>query len=117
MISLQSSMHSSQMYTPGPATNFRTCSCVFPQNEHFRRSRSSPNLNIDPAPLWVYHLSATGGRDQLSWLDHVVDEAVILGFHRTHPEVPLRVALHALQRLCRMLGQHLVEDLPDRHEL
>ncbi len=35
MISLQSSMHSSQMYTPGPAINLRTCSCDLPQKLHF----------------------------------------------------------------------------------
>jgi hypothetical protein len=36
MISLQRSMHSSQMYTPGPAMSFLTCFWLFPQNEHFR---------------------------------------------------------------------------------
>ena len=33
MISLQRSMHSSQMYTPGPAISFLTCRCDFPQKE------------------------------------------------------------------------------------
>src|SRR4029077_7618338 len=42
MISLQRSMHSSQMYTPGPAISFLTCFWLFPQNEHFRRSPPSP---------------------------------------------------------------------------
>ena len=31
MISLQRSMHSSQMYTPGPAMSFLTCRCDLPQ--------------------------------------------------------------------------------------
>ena len=35
-------MHSSQMYTPGPAISFLTCFGLFPQNEHFRRSPPSP---------------------------------------------------------------------------
>src|SRR3954470_15299289 len=42
MISLQRSMHSSQMYTPGPAISFLTCFWLFPQNEHFSRSPPSP---------------------------------------------------------------------------
>src|SRR5689334_1352472 len=42
MISLQRSMHSSQMYTPGPAMSFLTCFWLFPQNEHLSRSPPSP---------------------------------------------------------------------------
>src|SRR4051812_31960816 len=42
MISLQRSMHSSQMYTPGPAISFLTCFWLFPQKEHFSRSPPSP---------------------------------------------------------------------------
>src|SRR6266511_1134828 len=42
MISLQRSMHSSQMYTPGPAISFFTCFCDFPQKEHLSRSPPSP---------------------------------------------------------------------------
>src|SRR4051794_17025828 len=42
MISLQRSMHSSQMYTPGPAMSFLTCFWLFPQNEHLSRSAPSP---------------------------------------------------------------------------
>src|ERR671928_1413172 len=51
MISLQRSMHSSQMYTPGPAISFLTCFCDLPQNEHFNRSPPSPNLAIWSSPL------------------------------------------------------------------
>src|SRR5277367_4082477 len=42
MISLQRSMHSSHMYTPGPAMSFLTCFWLLPQNEHFSRSPPSP---------------------------------------------------------------------------
>src|SRR4051794_4212939 len=42
MISLHRSMHSSQMYTPGPAMSFFTCFCDLPQNEHLSRSPPSP---------------------------------------------------------------------------
>src|SRR6266516_4976306 len=50
MISLQRSIHSSQMYTPGPAISFLTCFCDLQQNEHFSRSPPSPNLAICPTP-------------------------------------------------------------------
>src|SRR5699024_6027567 len=42
MISLHRSMHSSQMYTPGPAMSFLTCFWLLPQNEHLSRSPPSP---------------------------------------------------------------------------
>src|SRR6185312_4251457 len=42
MISLQRSMHSSQIYTPGPAMSFFTCFCDLPQKEHLSRSPPSP---------------------------------------------------------------------------
>src|SRR3954470_16961138 len=52
MISLQRSMHSSQIYTPGPAMSFLTCFCDLPQNEHFSRSPPSPmRATYDPLPL------------------------------------------------------------------
>src|SRR5262245_15386937 len=42
MISLHRSMHSSHMYTPGPAISFLTCFWLLPQNEHLSRSAPSP---------------------------------------------------------------------------
>src|SRR4051794_15047636 len=54
MISLQRSMHSSQMYTPGPAISFLTCFWLFPQKEHLSRSPPSPMraMSADPSPIW-----------------------------------------------------------------
>src|SRR5438105_6146249 len=51
MISLQRSMHSSQMYTPGPAISFLTCFWLFPQKEHFSRSPPSPMRAMNAAPV------------------------------------------------------------------
>src|SRR5688500_11159493 len=103
MISLQRSMHSSQMYTPGPAISFLTCFCDLPQNEHFNRSAPSPNLAIWSSPLAqgyrrrllertclvgppatvICRLLATGHGQQLLGglpaLDDLVDDAVLLG--------------------------------------
>src|SRR5207247_379522 len=50
MISLQRSMHSSQMYTPGPAMSFFTCFCDLPQKEHLSRSESPSLLTACPHP-------------------------------------------------------------------
>src|SRR4051794_37383307 len=60
MISLQRSMHSSQMYTPGPAISFLTCFWLLPQNEHLSRSPVSPTRGAtgDPSPL----MRAVGSR-------------------------------------------------------
>ena len=57
MISLHRSMHSSQMYTPGPAMSFLTCFWLFPQNEHFSRSPPSP---MRAMVLRSYFLFAVG---------------------------------------------------------
>src|SRR5215469_7990229 len=53
MISLQRSMHSSQIYTPGPAMSFLTCFWLFPQNEHFSKSPPSPMRATQLLPLPV----------------------------------------------------------------
>src|SRR5215469_6143125 len=51
MISLHRSMHSSQIYTPGPAMSFLTCFWLLPQNEHFSRSAPSPMRATAILPL------------------------------------------------------------------
>src|SRR3954465_8943100 len=69
MISLQRSMHSSQMYTPGPAMSFLTCFWLFPQKEHLSRSPPSPMRatgDVSPHPcrpvVGVLHCSVQGPR-------------------------------------------------------
>src|SRR4029079_17170725 len=81
MISLQRSMHSSQMYTPGPAINFFTCFWLFPQNEHFSRSPPSPNFATrTSSPDFPASAGALGHRHrrELTIRDDLVDEAVRL---------------------------------------
>src|SRR6476469_8643099 len=103
MISLQRSMHSSQMYTPGPAMSFLTCFWLFPQNEHLSRSPPSPNLatanprsdhslSVPRCPrvvLLSFSVRACGGGDrgQLATRDDLVDDAVVLGLLAAHDEV------------------------------
>src|SRR5438093_12398945 len=94
MISLQRSMHSSQMYTPGPAMSFLTCFWDFPQKEHFRRSESpnlamfSPSPGLDQAPI-LRGSGCRGSKFRLhfSRREHLVDDAVFLGLLRGHDEV------------------------------
>src|SRR5437773_9855005 len=80
MISLQRSMHSSQMYTPGPAMSFLTCFCDLPQNEHFSSSPPSPNLATVAAPLSCDRRTSTGPDGtslvgQLPRGDDLIDDA------------------------------------------
>ena len=49
MISLQRSMHSSQMYTPGPAISFLTCRWDLPQK--LQRSCSLESVGPCHVPL------------------------------------------------------------------
>src|SRR5678816_3232173 len=83
MISLHRSMHSSQMYTPGPAMSFFTCFCDFPQKEHFTRSPPSPNLAMC-APPPLCHARRDGHLGQLASGDHFIDDAVLPCFLRAH---------------------------------
>src|SRR6476469_4398185 len=107
MISLQRSMHSSQMYTPGPAISFLTCFWLFPQNEHLSRSPPSPNLATSPPPGAGASADAGGHRhrSQLPVRDHFVDHPVFLGLVRTHDEVAVRVGRDLLDRLAGVVGQ------------
>src|SRR5215218_4289271 len=133
MISLQRSMHSSQMYTPGPAISFLTCFCDLPQNEHFNRSPPSPNLAIWSSPLAqgcgrrllertcllvppaTIFCSLLGTRDSqqllggLPALDDLVDDPVLLGLAGGHDEVAVGVAADLLHVLAGVGGQDLVQ--------
>src|ERR1700690_2527516 len=51
MMSMQSSTHSSQMNTVGPAISLRTSCCDLPQNEQYRVFFESPDLlMLTPPP-------------------------------------------------------------------
>src|SRR3954453_5647089 len=121
MISLQRSMHSSQMYTPGPAMSFLTCFCDFPQNEHLRSSPPSPNLATVAAPSsrsW-----ASAGPDgpslvcQLPRGDDLIDDAVVPRLGRFHYEVTVGVLVDLLDGLTGVVGQDLVEEIAHAQDL
>src|SRR6478672_9639779 len=110
MMSLHRSMHSSQMYTPGPAISFLTCFCDFPQNEHFTRSLDSPNLATTPLPPSPSgHARSLRDDGQFSCADHFIDDSVLLGLGRAHDEIPVGVGSYLLDRLTGVGGHHLVE--------
>src|SRR5262245_57930090 len=117
MISLQRSMHSSQMYTPGPAINFLTCFWLFPQKEHFSRSPPSPNFATG-SPLWSPGSQPSSARafgrryrSQLPVGDDLVDHAVVLGLLAAHDEVAVGVLRDTVERLPGVMGKDLVEQL------
>src|SRR5436309_13240607 len=119
MISLQRSMHSSQMYTPGPAMSFFTCFWDLPQKEHFSRSESPNFAIVLPSPGPDYRapiLRASGRRSsklrlQFPRREHLVDDPVLLALLRGHDEVAVGVLLHLLDGLAGVLGEDLVEEL------
>src|SRR6516165_9158186 len=98
MISLQRSMHSSQMYTPGPAMSFLTCFWLFPQNEHFSRSPPSPNFATTRVPSLGGSADPGGGRhrSQVSVGQDLVDDPVLPRLGRAHDEVAVSVGADLL---------------------
>src|SRR5947207_4183681 len=102
MISLQRSMHSSQMYTPGPAISFFTCFWLFPQKEHFSRSPPSPNLATGspprPDPADSAHPGGRGHRGELPVGQYLVNDAVIPALFGAHDEVPVGILVDPFHR-------------------
>src|SRR5436190_10069170 len=118
MMSLHRSMHSSQMYTPGPAISFLTCFCDFPQNEHLTRSLDSPNLATTPLPPGPSgHARSLRDYGQFSCGDHFVNDSVYLGLSGAHDEIAVGVGSHLVDRLAGVGGQHLVEKVPHAQDL
>src|SRR5581483_5786230 len=110
MMSLQRSMHSSQMYTVGPAMSFRTSSWLFPQNEQTRLPvRSSPCFAIE-APLRLGELARPGH-------DDLVDEAVLDRLLPREEEVAVGVLLDSLEALTRVLHEDVVHLLAEPDDL
>src|SRR4051794_9840738 len=109
MISLQRSMHSSQMYTPGPAMSFLTCRCDLPQNEQSSCSFESVGLAISDPLLAARAPSVVR--------DDPVDDAVLLGLLGGHEVVALRVLADVRHVLAGVSGDDLVELAPQVDDL
>src|SRR3954467_7274649 len=102
MISLQSSIPPSQMYTPGPAISFLTCRWLFPQK--LQRSCSLPSdARATRSPF-------TPDRpDRLPVGDHVVDDPVLLGLLGIHEVIALHVLGDLLHRLPGVVRDDLLQ--------
>src|SRR3954449_271119 len=119
MISLHRSMHSSQMYTPGPAMSLLTCFCDFPQNEHLSSSPPSPNF-ATVAPLNLVALARAdraGVVCEVACRDDLVDDAVHLGFFGLEDEVAVGVLRDPLHGLTRVVGEDAVQEIAHAKDL
>src|SRR3954447_384493 len=77
MISMQSSTHSSQMKTVGPAMSLRTSCCDLPQNEQYRVFFESADLLMRTPPpeagaphLWILDSPRGPGQGQSLFRDN-----------------------------------------------
>src|SRR6185295_14856589 len=99
MMSLQTSTHSSQMKTVGPAISLRTSFWSLLQNE---QRRTSPSVAFLVVVMGACLSLLPAG-------DHVVDDAVRLRLLRVHDEVAVGVGHDALERLLGVGRQDLVD--------
>src|SRR5688500_12286371 len=110
MMSLQTSTHSSQMKTVGPAISLRTSFWSLLQNEQRR---------ISPSPDFLTMNYPSGEREAGTWkptisgsfADDIVNNTVFLPLLGAHDVVPLGIVLDALEGLPRVVRQHLVQAL------
>src|SRR3954463_1676796 len=96
MMSLHSSMHSSQIKTDGPAMSFRTSCWLLPQNEQY--SSFSPEEDFSDMGLGV-----------LPRYEDFVHQAVLYRFFGSHEKVPVGVPGDGLNGLAGVLGEDLVQ--------
>src|SRR6266576_4755618 len=110
MISLQRSMHSSQMYTPGPAMSFLTCRCDLPQKEHSSCSLESVGRAIlFSSPVLLI--------PDLVLRDDAIDYAVLRGLLGGHEVIALGIGANLVVGLPRVVGNDSVEALADVDDL
>src|SRR6266849_10637653 len=113
MMSLHSSMHSSQMYTVGPAMSLRTSFWLLPQNEHFKVPLPS-RVRAMPVPLWFglrdgqRRRLAHRPRSRLGG-NHFVDDLIVAGLLSGHEKVPVGVALDLFHRLAGVVHEDAVQ--------
>src|SRR3990172_7320903 len=110
MMSLQTSTHSSQMKTVGPAMSLRTSLWSLLQKEH-RRTSGSPFFLDTLAPV----LAISSGLHTLR--DHLIDDTVLAGDFGGHDEVALHVLLDLGDVLSGVLRQNLVQALARAQDL
>src|SRR5215207_6543412 len=95
MMSLQSSMHSSQMKTDGPAMSLRTSCWLLPQNEQY--SSLSP-VDLSAIQMYASQICRFTLRGSDPFLQDLVDDSVFLGSLGPQEIVTVVVALHLVLR-------------------
>src|SRR5258706_12205086 len=91
IMSLQTSTHSSQMKTVGPAISLRTSFWSLLQNEQ---------RSVSPSPVFFIGL-------KLAPADHLINDTILLRLGGIHDEVPVAVAHDLLDRLLGVVGEDL----------
>src|SRR5260221_195580 len=108
MMSLQTSTHSSQMNTVGPAISLRTSFWSLLQKEQRRTSVS---------PFFFIYAVLAKGYSPFPPADHMIHNTIFLGLGGIHDEVPVRVRGDLVHRLLRVEGQDLVDPVLDPQDL
>src|SRR5258708_17553909 len=101
MMSLQTSTHSSQMKTVGPAISLRTWCWSVLQNEQ-RRTSDSP---------FFFKASSLSARDSL------IHDTIFLRLGRIHDEVAVGIRRELLHGLLGVEGQDMVQAVLDSQDL
>src|SRR3989344_837022 len=86
MMSLQSSTHSLQTNTEGPAISLWTSCWLLPQNEQYR--------SFSPLPSAAPGYASPAARVSDAFIDHGVDQAVSSGLAAVHEIVAVRVFMN-----------------------
>src|SRR5580765_4618416 len=107
MMSLQTSTHSSQMKTVGPAMSLRTSFWSLLQKEH-RRTSVSPAFFTMLAPLRPQSRAPPALRPLT---DDIVNNTVFFALVGRHDVVTFRVVLDALDQLSRMVDKDFIDPL------
>src|SRR5215475_7388573 len=102
MMSLQTSTHSSQMKTVGPAMSLRTSFWSLLQKEHRRTSVSPAFFTIVVEPCRD-QLSASQAPHLRPFADDIVNNTVFLALVRGHDVVAFGVFLNPFFRLSRVV--------------
>src|ERR1700743_2786159 len=131
MMSMQSSTHSSQMNTVGPAMSLRTSCWDLPQNEQYKVFFESPDLLMrTPAPDSrgakgrLYPPAGAGDKNcdgsaaagGIFWrraaLHNLIDETKIPAFLGRHIGIAFQLPLDRLDRLAGVAHVDFVQTLP-----
>src|ERR1700730_12300630 len=113
MMSLQTSTHSSQMNTVGPAMSFRTSFWSLLQKEQRKTSVSPAFFTMLAARPWPQPMHARLG----PFPDDIVNNTVFIALIGRHDVIALGVVLDAFDRLARVKYEDFVETLPHPQNL